>query len=111
MALARRVRLRSWRKKRSGDRYAAALSELEQVIAAPDDVQKHTEQQLLNEAIGRFLDGLPGEQRSMLLKRYWYLMTARDIAKEMQIPESRVRVTLMRLRNRMREYLEKEELL
>ncbi|MBR3449027.1 MAG: sigma-70 family RNA polymerase sigma factor [Oscillospiraceae bacterium] len=115
LTLTRRAALdladRQNRKKRSGDRYAAALSELEQVIAAPDDVQKHTEQQLLNEAIGRFLDGLPGEQRDMLLKRYWYLMTARDIAKEMQIPESRVRVTLMRLRNRLREYLEKEELL
>ena len=47
----------------------------------------------------------------MLLKRYWYLMTARDIAKELQMTESRVRVTLMRLRNRLREYLEKEELL
>ena len=46
----------------------------------------------------------------MLLKRYWYLMTAREIAKDMQLPETRVRVTLMRLRNRLREYLEKEEL-
>lgn len=99
------------RKKRSADRYAAALSELEPVIAAPDDVQRHTEQQILNEGIGRFLDDLPEEQRNMLLKRYWYLMTAREIAKDMQLPETRVRVTLMRLRNRLREYLEKEELL
>ena len=81
------------RKKRRSDRCAAALSELEPVIAAPDDVQQQTEQ-----------------QRSMLLKRYWYLMTAREIAKDMQLPETRVRVTLMRLRNRLREYLEKEEL-
>ncbi|MCR5306820.1 MAG: sigma-70 family RNA polymerase sigma factor [Oscillospiraceae bacterium] len=99
------------RKKRSGDRYAAALSELEQVIASPDDVQRQTEQQAVSEAIGRFLDDLPEQQRSMLLKRYWYLMTAREIAREMQLPETRVRVTLMRLRNRLREYLEKEELL
>ena len=99
------------RRKRSADRYAAALSELEPVIAAPDDVQRQTEQHVLNEAIGRFLDDLPEEQRSMLLKRYWYLMTAREISKDMQVPESRVRVTLMRLRNRLREYLDKEELL
>jgi len=38
-------------------------------------------------------------------------MTSREIAKDMQIPETRVRVTLMRLRNRLREYLEKEDLL
>ena len=115
LTLTRRAALdridRITRKKRSGDRYAAALSELEQVVAAPDDVQKQTEQQAVNEAIGRFLDELPEEQRMMLLKRYWYLMTAREIAKEMQMPESRVRVTLMRLRNRLRAYLEKEELL
>ena len=95
------------RKKRAGDRYAAALSELEPVIAAPDNIQRQTEQQVVNEAIGRFLNDLPAEQRNMLLKRYWYLMTSREIAN----PESRVRVTLMRLRNRLREYLEKEELL
>ena len=99
------------RKKRGADRYAAALSELEPVIAAPDDIQRQTEQQVLNHAIGRFLDDLPEEQRNMLLKRYWYLMTSREIAKDMQIPETRVRVTLMRLRNRLREYLEKEDLL
>ena len=64
----------------------------------------------VREAIGRFLDDLPEQQRSMLLKRYWYLMSAREIAKDMQLPETRVRVTLMRLRNRLREYLEKEEL-
>ncbi|MBR5722768.1 MAG: sigma-70 family RNA polymerase sigma factor, partial [Oscillospiraceae bacterium] len=80
-------------------------------IAAPDDIQRQTEQQVLNHAIGRFLDDLPEEQRNMLLKRYWYLMTSREIAKDMQIPETRVRVTLMRLRNRLREYLEKEDLL
>ena len=99
------------RKKRRGDRYAAALSELEAVVAAPDDVQHQTEQHAVSEAIGRFLDDLPEQQRMMMLKRYWYLMTAREIAKEMQVPETRVRVTLMRLRNRLREYLEKEELL
>ena len=99
------------RKKRRSDRCAAALSELEPVIAAPDDVQQQSEQQAVREAIGRFLDDLPEQQRSMLLKRYWYLMTAREIAKDMQLPETRVRVTLMRLRNRLREYLEKEELL
>lgn len=98
------------RKKRRSDRCAAALSELEPVIAAPDDVQQQSEQQAVREAIGRFLDDLPEQQRSMLLKRYWYLMTAREIAKDMQMPETRVRVTLMRLRNRLREYLEKEEL-
>ena len=98
-------------KKRFGDRCSAALEELAAILPAPDDVQQQVEDSAVSEAIRRFLDALPEEHRTMLLRRYWYLQSSREIAREMGITESRVRVTLMRLRQKLRAYLEKEDLL
>ncbi|HBI85496.1 MAG TPA: RNA polymerase subunit sigma-70 [Ruminococcus sp.] len=99
------------RKKRFGDRCSAALEELAAILPAPDDVQQQVEDSAVSEAVRRFLDALPEEHRTMLLRRYWYLQSSREIAREMGITESRVRVTLMRLRQKLRAYLEKEDLL
>lgn len=99
------------RKKRGGGRIAQALDELESVLHAEDDVEETVEQAALSDAVQRFLGSLPQEQRNLLMKRYWFLMNSAEIAKEMQMSESNVRVSLMRLRNKLKAFLEKEELL
>ena len=40
--------------------------------------------------------------------RYWNFCTVADIAKRLGISESKVKVTLMRTREKLREYLVKE---
>ena len=42
------------------------------------------------------------------VRRYWYLDSVADIAKRYGISESKVKTTLFRCRNRLREHLNKE---
>ena len=99
------------RKKRGSGETAAVLDELESMLPAKDNVQQQAEQHELDAAIRRFVAELPETQRRLLLKRYWYLQNSREIAEEMQMPEGTVRVTLLRLREKLRAFLEKEDLL
>ena len=59
-------------------------------------------------SIDRFLETLDKENRIMFVRRYWYLDSVADIAKRYGISESKVKTTLFRCRNRLREHLNKE---
>jgi len=98
-------------KKRGNGSVQIALEELDNVLSADDDVELHTESKLTAEAINRFLGSLTKEQRIIFLRRYWHFQQPKEIAAALHLTESNVRVTLMRLRTRLKEYLEKEELL
>ncbi|MBR5372427.1 MAG: RNA polymerase sigma factor [Oscillospiraceae bacterium] len=99
------------RKKRGGGRVAQALDELDNDLLSEDNVERSAEQAAVSEAIARFLSALQNDQRNILMKRYWFLENASEIAKDLHLSESNVRVTLMRLRQRLKAFLEKEELL
>lgn len=98
-------------KKRGGGAVQLALEELDNILPAGDDVEAHAESKITAEAINRFLGTLTKEQRILFLRRYWHFQTPKEIAAELGLSESNVRVTLMRLRGRLKEFLEKEELL
>jgi RNA polymerase sigma-70 factor (ECF subfamily) len=98
-------------KKRGGTSVQLALEELDNILHADDDVEGQAERNVTAEAINRFLAMLPKEQRVLFLRRYWHFQTPKEIASELDMPESSVRVTLMRLRTKLKEYLEKEDLL
>ena len=98
-------------KKRGGGSVQLALEELDNILPAEDDVQGQTEKNITADAINRFLGTLPKEQRILFLRRYWHFQTPKEIASALGLSESNVRVTLMRLRAKLKEYLEKEDLL
>ena len=57
----------------------------------------------------RLLPRLPRKQpRNIFIRRYWYCDATADIAKRYGIGESKVRVTLHRMRTKLKAYLEKE---
>ena len=62
----------------------------------------------LSEAINRFLGALPKQTRIVFLRRYWYLYSISDIAKDLGLSESNVKVMLMRTRRKFKDHLEKE---
>lgn len=83
-------------------------AELEQCIPAPDDVACRIEEIALREAINGFLSKLDTEKRNIFIRRYWYLDSVADISQCFAISESKVKTTLLRCRNQLREYLKKE---
>lgn len=96
------------RKRRAENNYTDVYNELSDCIPAPDNVVKTVEGKELTEMIDRFLDTLGREKKVMFLMRYWNFSPVADIANRLSISESKVRVTLMRTREKLREYLEKE---
>lgn len=89
--------------------YICELSdEMEECIPAPDDVNCRIDDMILREAINTYLGSLSLEKRNIFIRRYWYLDSVADISKRFYISESKVKSTLFRCRNGLREFLEKE---
>ena len=44
----------------------------------------------------------------IFLRRYWYLSSIKEIAKDLGMSESKIKMMLLRLRKEFRTYLEKE---
>ena len=83
-------------------------AEMEQCIPAPDDSSCRMDDLALRTAINDFLGKLDEEKRNIFVRRYWFLDSVADIAKRYGISESKVKTTLFRCRNRLREHLNKE---
>lgn len=83
-------------------------AEMEQCIPAPDDMECRIDGDLLNRAINDFLGMLDVEKRRVFLRRYWYLDSIADISRRYGLSKSKVKTTLFRCRNQLREHLEKE---
>ena len=64
----------------------------------------------IGDAIDRFLDDLPTEARVMFVLRYWSDLSIKEIADRCDVGQSKVKMTLLRTRNALKEYLEKEGL-
>lgn len=65
----------------------------------------------LREAINSFLESLPQEKRVMFVQRYFYATPISRIAESLRLSDSNVKVTLHRVRESLRRYLEEEDLL
>ena len=89
--------------------YICELSaEMEQCIPGVNDVTCHMDEMALAGAINGFLGKLDKEKRSIFIRRYWFLDSVADISKRFAISESKVKTTLFRCRNLLREHLEQE---
>ena len=83
-------------------------AEMEQCIPTPDDVECRMDDMVFSEAINGFLAMLSEEKRNIFIRRYWYLDSVADISARFALSESKVKTTLFRCRNQLREYLKKE---
>jgi len=108
--ITRNLSLDRWRRLHADKRVQAplALDELGDCIPAADNAAALTERMVIVECLNRFLDSLPQDTRILFLRRYWYWRSVRDLASDFGITESKVKMVLMRTRNDLRLYLEKE---
>lgn len=99
-----------WRRadKRGGGEVTRSLDELRDCIPSPDTPEQAIETKELIRTLNRFLEELPSEKRKVFLMRYWNLSPIGEIAAFYGITESKVKITLMRTRHALRDYLERE---
>lgn len=110
--LTRRTSLDRWKantaQKRGGDTVTLSLDELEGCIPDDRSIDIRMEQDLLSGTISAFLRTLSRQERQVFLRRYWYLDSIADIAHRFGFTQSRVKMMLLRTRQKMRQHLEKE---
>lgn len=95
-------------KKRGESTYTLVIDELHDCIPSNNSTEKEAENSQLAEFLNTFLENLSEENRIIFLQRYWYIMSVKEIAKNNQFTESKVKMSLMRTREKLREFLEKE---
>lgn len=82
--------------------------ELEQCVPDKARTEEEFDRKILSAKISAFLDKKSERKRSIFIRRYWFLDSVESIAERFGMSENNVNVTLFRLRNELREYLEKE---
>ncbi|MGN0429815.1 MAG: RNA polymerase sigma factor [Acetatifactor sp.] len=92
--------------KRHGAVYELS-EEMEQCI--PDRFgEEKIESRALVLAFNQFLDSLSKEKRLIFMRRYWYGESVSEIAKRFEISESKVKASLFRTRNYLKQFLQRE---
>lgn len=94
--------------KRGGSETDSCLDEMEEVVGHASDVEEQVNLSVLTDLIKDFLKSIDKETRIIFVQRYWYMLNVKDIAKENRISESKVKVTLLRTREKLKEYLQQE---
>ena len=89
--------------------YDVSMNEIEECIAAFDDVEKAIEAKTLAQMIESFLDTLTVENRVIFIRRYWFSNTYAQIAEYVGMTEKNVSVRLTRVRKQMRKYFTERE--
>jgi RNA polymerase sigma-70 factor (ECF subfamily) len=94
-------------KKRNGE-FDTLLSELEDVISTPSDVETEYEAGLVSKLISEFLRSISTHNRVIFIRRYWFSDSIKEISRQYGMSESKVKSILFRVRKKLKIYLEKE---
>lgn len=112
--ITRNLALSRWRRNRTyfrgGGEAELALEELGE-IAGGVSPEEELDGKELGLAITAFLNTQSSTQRTVFLRRYFYMDELKEIAKRYGLSESNVRMMLSRTRQRLKKYLEQEGLL
>ncbi|MBQ2829345.1 MAG: sigma-70 family RNA polymerase sigma factor [Clostridia bacterium] len=95
-------------KKRGRTEITLVLDEISECIPSPNYTEKEIDNRVLAENLSSFLKTLKSENRKIFLQRYWYMMPVKEIAKDNSCTESKVKMSLMRTRENLKIFLEKE---
>jgi RNA polymerase sigma-70 factor (ECF subfamily) len=95
-------------KKRGSGEVTLALNELTECVPALGGIEQELENDMIAQAINRFLWTLNEVECNIYLRRYWYLDSISVISERYGFSNSKVKSMLHRTRKKMKSYLEKE---
>ena len=94
--------------KRGGGTTATLLEEWRDCL--PDTAGQVEDEVAIQETISRFLQGLSAQHRRLFIRRYWYGDSINDLVATFGGSESRIKTQLLRTRQELKEFLEKENI-
>lgn len=109
--LTRRISISRYRTEKAKKRGGADvfIDELTESVPSDFDLSAEYENQRLADALNRFLFSLDEEKRYVFIRRYYYSDPMEKIARELSVSLGKIKSMLFRLRNSLREFLEKED--
>ena len=109
--LTRRISISRYRTEKAKKRGGADvfIDELTESVPSDFDLSAEYENQRLADALNRFLFSLDEEKRYIFIRRYYYSDPMEKIARELSVSLGKIKSMLFRLRNSLREFLEKED--
>ena len=99
-----------WKNAKKRNAELVALTD-EMELCIPNPASKIDEDQTseeIGQLLNKFLSSLTEEKRLIFMRRYWYTDSVRSISERYGIGESKVKTTLFRTRNELKEFLRKE---
>ena len=91
--------------KRGGNEIVTVLDELSECVSGKDNIEQEIEYKELVQSIDSFLDTLSADKRSIFICRYWYTDSISEIAKQFNMRENTVSMTLNHIRLKLQKYL------
>ena len=96
----------------SAQKRSAAVVELTKEMQECQSASSNTEHEFeareLSRTINAFLSTQKPQQRTIFIKRYWFFESVSEIAAELGCSESKVKTTLMRMREKLKANLTEE---
>ncbi len=112
VAVARHIALNMYaaaNRIKNGRGYSSVdFDEIAECLPAKESVESKIDDKTVLKAVERFLSTLSRGKQIMFIRRYYYGSTYGEIADDLKTNEDRVRMTLKRIREKLRKYLEKE---
>lgn len=110
--ITRNLALDRWKHRRAEKRgkgqVPLALEELGECTPAAHRTEAVIERLVLTDLLNAFLGELKPEARKLFVGRYWYLRPVGELAKEYGLSQSKVKMSLLRTREKLRQRLEQE---
>lgn len=110
--IVRNLAIDRWRRntaQKRGDGLDVLFSELEGCLPGGATPQQELENREITRALEGWLDTLSREERAIFLRRYWYGESVADLAAQWGCTPNRMSQRLLKLRTRLRRYLEARE--
>ncbi len=99
------------RLKRGGSQFTLVLDELAEILPAPESVEQQVDQRELTKILTQWVRSLSPELQRLFLLRYFMSESIVTIAQKCDMSESAVKMALLRCRKKLKDYLEKENIL
>ena len=113
-AIVRNLAISVFRKQntasRAGSQYALSLDELAECVSGNDSPEEQVEVGVVAKAVSDYLRTVSSDARVIFVCRYYYNDSISRIAEYFGAGESKIKSSLFRTRNGLKEYLKKEGL-
>jgi len=109
--ITRNLAISRFRAGRAQKRYSGMevlLSELDDCIPSPGDVERAMDRRILSGLISLWLDSLPDRDCALFVRRYWYGDAVHVLAEEYGCSPGQMAQRMLKLRRSLKEHLEKE---